>query len=99
MPSLSRSSGSLTSLSIRDEPSASPEHTLVVAGDHMLRSYPLRGTTSIIGRSTSCDVRVDHRWLSRQHAVLRLGDPTTVQDLGSKNGTAVGSSVLQGGEP
>ena len=43
-----------------------------------------------IGRSTSCDVAIADRFLSRQHARLFCsGDSWFVEDLGSRNGTFV----------
>src|SRR6185436_14078913 len=41
----------------------------------------------VIGRASDADVRVDHPSVSREHAVLRLGTPITIEDLGSANGT------------
>src|SRR5690606_11385745 len=40
-----------------------------------------------------------HRALSRRHAVLRSGPPTTVEDVGSTNGTKIAGVVRRGGEP
>jgi two-component system, NtrC family, response regulator AtoC len=72
---------------------------LLVAGHGQLSTHELTGRDMVIGRDASCDVVIDHRSLSRRHALLRLGGPATVQDLGSTNGTLVGGSLRRGGEP
>jgi hypothetical protein len=47
-----------------------------------------KGTVTI-GRSSSCDLAIDHPSVSREHARLHLGTPMTIEDLGSRNGTRV----------
>jgi DNA-binding NtrC family response regulator len=42
-----------------------------------------------LGRGEECDVRIDNRSVSRQHAILHLGSVLRIQDLGSANGTFV----------
>ena len=45
---------------------------------------------SIVGRKEDCDVRVDHKSVSKQHCVLVKTDGMLlVRDLGSTNGTRV----------
>jgi pSer/pThr/pTyr-binding forkhead associated (FHA) protein len=45
---------------------------------------------SIVGRKEDCDVRVDHKSVSKQHCVLVKTDGLLlVRDLGSTNGTRV----------
>ncbi|GAC1474256.1 MAG: hypothetical protein PVSMB7_29140 [Chloroflexota bacterium] len=52
-------------------------------------SYTLRSRT-VIGRLDTCDLPVDDRSVSREHARLsRLHDGYVVEDLGSTNGTLV----------
>jgi two-component system, NtrC family, response regulator AtoC len=72
---------------------------LLVAGENAFSAHPLTGRELTIGRARGCDVRVDHLALSRKHAVLRLGPPPTIQDLGSTNGTRVAGETVSGGEP
>ena len=72
---------------------------LLVAGEGLLTTYPLRKAEIVVGRDQGCDVPVAHRSLSRRHAVVRAGPPLTVQDLGSTNGTRVRGELLRGGEP
>jgi len=71
---------------------------LMVAGEGILTMFPLARDEVVIGRDPSCDVVIDHATLSRRHAVLRLGPPATVEDLGSKNGTRVARKLLERGE-
>jgi pSer/pThr/pTyr-binding forkhead associated (FHA) protein len=45
---------------------------------------------SIVGRKEDCDIRVDHKSVSKQHCVIVRGDGMLhVRDLGSTNGTRV----------
>ena len=41
----------------------------------------------LIGRNALCDIRIDHEWISRQHAIIiRNKKSTVIVDLGSRNG-------------
>jgi len=71
---------------------------LLVTGEGRLSSHPLRGEV-VIGRDPGCDVVVSHTALSRRHAIVRAGPPMTVQDLGSTNGTRIGTASVRGGGP
>ena len=63
---------------------------LVVVANGTFTTHPLpeKGEV-VIGRGDGVDVRVDERSLSRRHALLRIGEAITVEDLGSANGTSV----------
>jgi DNA-binding NtrC family response regulator len=62
---------------------------VVVAGDAVtLEALPAQGVVTL-GRGDECEVRIDNRSVSRRHAVLHLGPPLRIQDLGSANGTFV----------
>ncbi|HET7505872.1 MAG TPA: sigma 54-interacting transcriptional regulator [Kofleriaceae bacterium] len=64
--------------------------SLVVLGDDQLATHPLPAAGSVtIGRSATCDIAIFDKSISRQHAVLRLGEPLTIEDTGSANGTRV----------
>lgn len=49
--------------------------------------------TFTIGRSPECDLVINNHFISRRHAELALGEDgvVTIRDLGSSNGTGIGS--------
>lgn len=49
------------------------------------------GAPHTVGRSDACDIVVKHATVSRNHAVIVGGQPPTIKDLGSSNGTRVSS--------
>jgi two-component system, NtrC family, response regulator AtoC len=62
---------------------------VVVAGDGVtVVPLPARGSVTL-GRDAECDVCIDNRSVSRRHAILHLGPPLRIEDLGSANGTFV----------
>jgi two-component system response regulator AtoC len=64
-----------------------PLEVLVYVGQDV-HAYPLPAAGHFtIGRSSSSDVRVDHRSVSREHLVVYLDEGIQVEDLGSSNGT------------
>lgn len=54
----------------------------------MVVALPTSGSVTL-GRSEECEIRIDSRSVSRRHAILHLGPPLCIQDLGSANGTFV----------
>ncbi len=59
---------------------------------------PLTDGRYTLGRSPTCDFRIDSTHVSRQHASLEVhGDVITVRDLGSRNGVFVGSRRVRDG--
>jgi two-component system response regulator AtoC len=56
------------------------------------------GESLRIGRASDCDVVIDHPSVSRRHALLSLGSPARIEDLGSANGTRIGNVVLRSNE-
>ncbi|MCO6439735.1 MAG: FHA domain-containing protein, partial [Nitrococcus mobilis] len=53
-------------------------------------SYLVPPGETLVGRSDACGIVVKHNSVSRLHAALRLtSDGLQVEDLGSRNGTAV----------
>lgn len=66
----------------------------VVVGNDLVR---LQSGENIIGRDPAAAVVIDSPDVSRNHARLTIwGDEITLEDLGSKNGTFVGSERLTG---
>lgn len=57
---------------------------------------PLPAGDNLIGRGLDCRLRIGSSLVSRHHARIRLdGDRATIEDLGSKNGTAVNARRLE----
>ena len=50
---------------------------------------PLSASSIVLGRGPEAGVRLHDPGVSSRHAVIRLGDSATIQDLGSTNGTFV----------
>src|SRR5262249_47860853 len=72
---------------------------LLVIGEDILTTYPLPDSGEVvIGRSAKSGVRIDHPSISRNHAVLHIGDRFTIRDLESKNGTRVRQKALATGQ-
>ena len=79
-----------------------PERTLlrmVVIGTGTLATHPVSQGDVTIGRSKRCDVLLDDVSISRRHAILRVGESITVEDLGSVNGTCVRGERLAPNRP
>jgi two-component system, NtrC family, response regulator AtoC len=72
---------------------------LLVAGEGRMSVHPIVNGRAVIGRATDSDVSILHSALSRSHAVVVIGPPLTVQDLGSTNGTRVAGEVHRAGAP
>jgi len=69
---------------------APPELELVVLAGDALKVVALDGRLRVsLGRDETNDVPIEHPSVSRQHAVLSLGPPLVIEDLGSANGTSV----------
>ena len=77
------------------------EDTPVLVG----QSGPLSGQrwmvrdSLVVGRDAGCDVMIPSRQVSRNHArLLVTGDGTSIEDLGSKNGTHLNGETLSEAE-
>jgi transcriptional regulator with PAS, ATPase and Fis domain len=69
----------------------------VLIGDE-LRIFELNAGSEVsLGRDASNRIQIDHPSVSRRHAVLHLGPPLVVEDLGSANGTFVHDRTKLGG--
>jgi DNA-binding winged helix-turn-helix (wHTH) protein len=59
------------------------------------RTFPLASGEHVIGRDPDVEVRLDASTVSRRHARLVVtSDSTSLEDLGSKNGTARGGEQV-----
>ena len=62
--------------------------------------FPLRTGENVIGRGTEADVRIEASGVSRRHARIVVGhDGIFIEDLGSKNGTAVCGQRIKSAHP
>lgn len=70
----------------------------VTTPDGQVREYPIDVPSVIVGRSEGNGVVIDHVSVSRRHAQLHLDDEgLKIEDIGSANGTFVGSQRLTPG--
>lgn len=82
----------------KGDASSAPRLSAFWDGGSLSRVLPATGTLTI-GRSSTCDVRIDHTSVSRKHAVLHLGAINKIEDTGSANGTRVAGRPLSSGIP
>ena len=72
----------------------------VLIPDATARSVPLEGKTVTVGRDSTNDLVLDRNRISRQHARITFdGTHYQVTDLGSTNGTHLGTTQLLSGVP
>jgi FHA domain-containing protein len=70
---------------------------LVPQPDGSIREVALPGEQIVLGRDPGCDIALEGRLISRRHArICRVGQSYTLEDLGSRNGTAVNGQPLDG---
>lgn len=73
----------------------SPTHVIVVEGSSTGSRADLGETPILIGRGSDASIRLDDDYASTRHArIAASGDQWFVEDLGSTNGTYVGSSRI-----
>jgi pSer/pThr/pTyr-binding forkhead associated (FHA) protein len=78
-----------SSLGLSLGPIAAASSVLVLMGNDVEKSYRL-GARAVVGRVESCDISLDDRSISREHArVSRLRDGYVIEDLASASGTLV----------
>jgi pSer/pThr/pTyr-binding forkhead associated (FHA) protein len=70
----------------------SPTHLIVVEGDNTGARAELSDAPLLIGRGSDAAIRLDDDYVSTRHArIAASGDEWFVEDLGSTNGTYVGT--------
>jgi pSer/pThr/pTyr-binding forkhead associated (FHA) protein len=70
----------------------SPTHVLVVEGSNAGQRAELEAAPILIGRGTDAAIRLDDDYVSTRHArIAASGDQWFVEDLGSTNGTYIGT--------
>lgn len=99
VPEGARSPGAAPGRKGRTKPPArrrgSPTHLIVVEGDNVGARAELDDAPLLIGRGTDAAIRLDDDYVSTRHArVAHSGSDWFVEDLGSTNGTYVGSSRI-----
>jgi two-component system, NtrC family, response regulator AtoC len=73
--------------------------SLLVIGENYVATHALPDDGDLtIGRSKGVEVLIDVPQISRRHAILHLGTPIKLEDLGSANGTRVRGRQLDSGE-
>lgn len=73
----------------------SPTHVLVVDGANKGARADLSQAPILIGRGADAAIRLDDDYVSTRHArIAASGDQWFVEDLGSTNGTYIGSARL-----
>jgi len=72
-----------------------PTRVVVLDGSNQGESIPLDGAPLLIGRGPDAAIRLDDDYVSTRHArIAASGDQWFVEDLGSTNGTYLGSRRL-----
>jgi hypothetical protein len=89
----------LETVSIVQRPERAPTFVFVLLGETTLSLDVPEAGTLRIGRGEDCEIRVDHRSVSRLHAEIQCGDPPLIVDRGSRNGTIVRGQRLSGSTP
>jgi hypothetical protein len=73
----------------------SPTHVLVVDGANRGERADLADAPILIGRGSDAAIRLDDDYVSTRHArIASSGDQWFVEDLGSTNGTYIGSARI-----
>jgi pSer/pThr/pTyr-binding forkhead associated (FHA) protein len=76
-------------------PRGAPTHVAVVDGANAGETVPLDQAPILIGRGNDAAIRLDDDYVSTRHArIASSGDQWFVEDLGSTNGTYIGSHRL-----
>lgn len=76
-------------------PRGAPTHVAIVDGANAGETISLDGAPLLIGRGSDAAIRLDDDYVSTRHArIAASGDHWFVEDLGSTNGTYIGSQRL-----
>ena len=79
----------------RTKKRAAPTHVLVLDGANAGERVSLDDAPILIGRGSDAAIRLDDDYVSTRHArIASSGDQWFVEDLGSTNGTYIGSHRL-----
>jgi len=76
-------------------PRGAPTHVAIVEGANAGENISLDGAPLLIGRGSDAAIRLDDDYVSTRHArIAASGDQWFIEDLGSTNGTYLGSQRL-----
>ena len=76
----------------RKAPRGAPRTLQITEGPNSGQSVPVGGEPILLGRGTDAAIRLDHDYVSTRHARFATnGEQWFVEDLGSTNGTYIGS--------
>jgi pSer/pThr/pTyr-binding forkhead associated (FHA) protein len=76
-------------------PRGAPTHVAIVEGANAGETISLDGAPLLIGRGSDAAIRLDDDYVSTRHArIASSGDQWFIEDLGSTNGTYLGSQRL-----
>lgn len=76
-------------------PRGAPTHVAVVEGANAGQTVALDEAPILVGRGTDAAIRLDDDYVSTRHArIASSGDQWFVEDLGSTNGTYIGTHRL-----
>ncbi len=79
----------------RKPPRGAPTHVAIVEGANAGETISLDNAPLLIGRGSDAAIRLDDDYVSTRHArIASSGDQWFVEDLGSTNGTYMGSHRL-----
>lgn len=77
------------------QPEARPTRLVVTEGNLTGTTIPLTESAILIGRAAACTLVLDDDYASSRHArIFPQGDHWVVEDLGSTNGTYIGTERL-----
>jgi len=76
-------------------PRGAPTHVAIVEGANSGENISLDDAPLLIGRGSDAAIRLDDDYVSTRHArIAASGDQWFIEDLGSTNGTSLGSQRL-----
>src|SRR5262245_49084949 len=88
---------------LRNTPAVNPakgKHGLLVIVNGVVSTHTLPELGEVrIGRARENDIQIIDASVSRVHAILRLGDAVSIEDVGSANGTRVRGTMIDAGIP
>ena len=86
-----------TASSPQPDPDGGPRLVAIWDGGQASCALPPSGEL-LLGRSLEADLQIDAPSVSREHALVRAGNPPAILDLQSSNGTSVGGRPLAPGQ-